>query len=455
MRRTRPTAVRALLAIGVLAFAVPAAAQPYDHLECYKIKDLAPKVKYHADLTPEQTQFLAQTGCEIKVPGKTLCVQAEKANVVPAPPLSVNGQDARNYICYNLKCPKLNITYGAEDQFGARNLTVKKPFQLCAPAREIGFPDPPTPTPCLPPATPTATPTVAPTCNDLIQNGGETDVDCGGPCPACVLGQGCAGGSDCQSGFCTGAVCTVCSPGQTQSCGTMLPGACSVGLRTCGPSGTYGSCVAPPGTSETCNGVDDNCNGVTDEGLGSTTCGVGVCQNTVPNCVGGSPQSCTPGTPSVEVCNGIDDNCNGSTDEGMLCPALANANNTCTGGGGCSFTCNPGFSDCNAINADGCEVNTQTDVNNCGACGSACLSGSTCVSGVCKQPNGASCSVNANCQSNSCVDTVCCNTVCNGVCQACLASQTGGTNGTCANILAGTDPGVECPGDCNGAGACF
>jgi len=50
----RPRLVRTLLAVAVLAFAGRAHAQPFDHLECYKIKDFAPKVKYHADLTPEQ-----------------------------------------------------------------------------------------------------------------------------------------------------------------------------------------------------------------------------------------------------------------------------------------------------------------------------------------------------------------------------------------------------------------
>jgi hypothetical protein len=451
----RPHLVRTLLLAVALASAGRAHAQPFDHLECYKIKDFAPKVKYHADLTPEQTQFLAQTGCELKVPAKLFCVNTEKSNVVPAPPLALNGQDTRDFLCYNVKCPKLNLNLAVEDQFGTRNITAKKPFQLCAPARQVGDPDPATPTPCLPPATPVPTVTAAPTCTDGMQNGGESDIDCGGPCPACVLGDGCFVASDCQSTYCTAGQCTVCSPGQTQSCGTMLPGACALGLRTCQMNGTYGSCVPPSGTPETCNNVDDNCDGMVDNGLGSTTCGTGACQNTVPNCIGGVPQFCTPNLPSTETCNNVDDNCDGMVDNNA-CPVLPNTAPSCNGVS-CSYVCSAGYSDCNGnMMADGCEVNVLgSDNANCGACGFVCSG--MCVSGVCKQPNGAACGSASNCQSNNCVDGVCCNVACSGVCQACVASQTGIANGTCANITAGTDPASECPGaqNCNGAGACL
>lgn len=52
-----------------------------------------------------------------------------------------------------------------------------------------------------------------PTCTDAAQNGDETDVDCGGSCPACADGQGCAVAEDCSSGVCEGEVC------QAPSCG--------------------------------------------------------------------------------------------------------------------------------------------------------------------------------------------------------------------------------------------
>ena len=42
------------------------------------------------------------------------------------------------------------------------------------------------------------------TCTDGEKDGAETDVDCGGPCPACAVGRGCSTGSDCTSHVCTG-----------------------------------------------------------------------------------------------------------------------------------------------------------------------------------------------------------------------------------------------------------
>jgi len=55
---------------------------------------------------------------------------------------------------------------------------------------------------------------VAPSCTDGLQDGDETDVDCGGACAPCDAGQGCATDADCLTGYCMAAVCAVC---QTQS----------------------------------------------------------------------------------------------------------------------------------------------------------------------------------------------------------------------------------------------
>ncbi|MSQ83852.1 MAG: hypothetical protein EXR77_13365 [Myxococcales bacterium] len=47
----------------------------------------------------------------------------------------------------------------------------------------------------------------APTCTDGAANGGETGVDCGGPCTPCGIGQPCAVGGDCASTVCKKAKC--------------------------------------------------------------------------------------------------------------------------------------------------------------------------------------------------------------------------------------------------------
>jgi hypothetical protein len=46
-----------------------------------------------------------------------------------------------------------------------------------------------------------------PTCTDLALNGTETDLNCGGGCPACINGQHCAVSSDCASESCQESVC--------------------------------------------------------------------------------------------------------------------------------------------------------------------------------------------------------------------------------------------------------
>ena len=47
-----------------------------------------------------------------------------------------------------------------------------------------------------------------PTCTDGVQDGKETDIDCGGgACGGCATGKMCGAASDCASGVCTGGVC--------------------------------------------------------------------------------------------------------------------------------------------------------------------------------------------------------------------------------------------------------
>src|SRR5205085_1321801 len=62
----------------------------------------------------------------------------------------------------------------------------------------------------------------APSCMDRVKNGTETDRDCGGACPPCGDGQSCGAGSDCASGLCLGGSCaplqvTCMGAGVTQS----------------------------------------------------------------------------------------------------------------------------------------------------------------------------------------------------------------------------------------------
>lgn len=53
-----------------------------------------------------------------------------------------------------------------------------------------------------------ATPSASASCSDLVQNGSETGVDCGGTCLTCD-GGACSAGAQCSSGSCVDGLCAV------------------------------------------------------------------------------------------------------------------------------------------------------------------------------------------------------------------------------------------------------
>jgi cysteine-rich repeat protein len=118
----------------VIGWVEPATSQVSDHLKCYKVKDSSARATYTADLHG----LLAEPGCQIKVPGKLLCVGTPKTNVQPSPPGAGAGTQAGRFLCYKLKCPQAAWPpVDWADQFGARTLTIKVPKMLCAPEAAI------------------------------------------------------------------------------------------------------------------------------------------------------------------------------------------------------------------------------------------------------------------------------------------------------------------------------
>jgi hypothetical protein len=79
----------------------------------------------------------------------------------------------------------------------------------------------------------------APSCEDFVQNGDETAVDCGGGCPGCAMGIGCGKNGDCASSVCENGLCQAprCDDGvqngseSDRDCGTGCAG-CALG-RSC------------------------------------------------------------------------------------------------------------------------------------------------------------------------------------------------------------------------------
>ncbi len=57
---------------------------------------------------------------------------------------------------------------------------------------------------------------------------------------------------------------------------------------------------------------------------------------------------------------------------------------------------------------------------------------------------GEACALPFECASGLCVEGVCCDTACDGLCESCLGALTGGANGACAPSATGTDPDAQC-----------
>ncbi|MFT3770219.1 MAG: hypothetical protein QM820_32725 [Minicystis sp.] len=135
------------------------------------------------------------------------------------------------------------------------------------------------------------------TCFDGLQNGPETDVDCGSDCPACAAGRHCSGGADCQSGTCIFdgpvGVCAAeggpspCQPGPDPTCNDCLQNGgesdvdcggdsclpCSAG-RTC----TYdGDCLSAHCAAGTCTLGDSGKPCRVGADCTSGACGFGSC----------------------------------------------------------------------------------------------------------------------------------------------------------------------------------
>ena len=239
MQRTRMRILAALLPAAALLCAGIAHAQlvpVFDHLKCYIIKDPL-KVKHTLDLTPEQTQFLPEPGCLLKSPAKFFCIDVQKSNVQPTPGgPPVQGQNARDYLCYIVHCPKMNqnLVLAVEDQFGRRDITIKPPKLLCAPANKVV---PPNPTPTRTPLPPNPTPT-------------QTPRPCGGPD---ATGQ-CAGDCAILTEKClftaTAAMPCACVPASQMcmdqgggTCGGLCPGVPGTAMSQCGPGPAGCQCL--------------------------------------------------------------------------------------------------------------------------------------------------------------------------------------------------------------------
>jgi hypothetical protein len=106
-----------------------------------------------------------------------------------------------------------------------------------------------------------------PTCEDGTVNGDEASADCGGPCPVCRVGGSCTAGASCASGTCTpgtGGASGRCAAASTCSnslqdgtetdvdCGGLACAKCAAGKR-CRTPGDCNTRICAAGVCGTCN----------------------------------------------------------------------------------------------------------------------------------------------------------------------------------------------------------
>ncbi|MCG3172124.1 MAG: hypothetical protein GMKNLPBB_00269 [Myxococcota bacterium] len=248
----------------------------------------------------------------------------------------------------------------------------------------------------------------------------------GGSCdPKQSNGAVCASGAECTSGNCVdGFCCDLACNGLCEACSAVKTGA------------PNGQCAAVP----TGQDPDSEC---ADDGAASCLRD-GFCNG------GGACRLYANGVECVQ------NSCTGAQNE-----TLVNAD-TCNGSGTCMDN-----------STTSCAPFKCTGAPGSASCASTCVLDSDCVSShycdganICqpKKAQGVACSLGNECQSNSCADGFCCDSPCNGFCEACSMAKSGAPNGQCAAVPSGQDPDSECvdqgaascanDGYCDGAGSC-
>jgi streptogramin lyase len=263
-------------------------------------------------------------------------------------------------------------------------------------------------------------------------------------------GQACSAASACASSFCADGVC----------CNS----ACNTACRACGT----GTCAVVKNTDDpdTCTGVNtcsaagacklkagQACTATTQCASGFCPTADGVCCNAA--CTG-SCLSCGTGTCAAVKSADDADTCTGAStcdatgtcklQQGQACTTATQcASGFCADGVCCNAACTGSCLSCASGTCT--AVTNATDPGTCDSPNS-CDGSSVCQAPPALKPIGASCGGGSECASTFCADGHCCNTACNGLCQAC------GT-GTCAPVLNAPDPDT-CAGTqaCDPTGAC-
>ena len=297
----------------------------------------------------------------------------------------------------------------------------------------------------------------------------------------CASGDCCGTANDCPGSYSSPPVCT--SPSACD--GEADVAACQANICVTIPDVDDDSACGPTTLASNCGPYDSVfCSGSSTQTaptcLSSCTSD-GEC-DTNAYCDAGS--SCVPDEPNGDACQDNAECQSGHCQNGFCCANgdCCAADNDCNAYDTPPVCSTPGA--CQGSRVDGvCSAASQCttqsvaddsgcagiEANSCGTypsvfcssmqtqmtplCPSSCMDDNGCdVSAHCSpgmtcepdQGPGGFCTTSAQCTGGlSCVDNVCCNSACNGPCQAC---DLPGSVGTCSNVPNGQDPDNECGG---------
>ncbi len=289
---------------------------------------------------------------------------------------------------------------------------------------------------CLPGETRCASTTSVQTCDDQGQWGQTTG------CQNACAGSACTG--ECMPGA---ARCS--SETQLQRCNDQgqfsTPTACQF---ACVNGGCGGECSPGSGRCNPANGVPQFCSSTgiwQSQARCQFVCsGSGTCGG---ECTPGS-RRCNPASGAPQLCSG-----SGSWQNQTPCQFV------CTGSGICSGECAPGSRRCNPASGVPQLCSNGATWQNQAVCARGCQNGA-CIP---QQGLGSTCGSATDCTSGFCVDGVCCESTCQGVCTQCQAG-TGrciapADDAACGRIPCSTDAVCQVTADltsnrCLGVGQC-
>jgi hypothetical protein len=240
---------------------------------------------------------------------------------------------------------------------------------------------------------------------------------------ALANGTACTSAAECRTGFCSDGVC--CDTACTGVCGACnLPGKAGQCSPVAGaPAPGHGACPGSPPCGSTCDGTTvASCTFAgTSTACGTATCNVanefqprGSC-NGSGSCILPPKQGC--GVYACRAASGCAASCSGNAD---CATGYACRGGTCQTTGGLGTVCEAGSQCASGFCVDG-------EAGNKVCCAVAnCESGFFCAGtaagdqrGRCLARNGSKCTAGTECASGICTDGVCCESPCDGQCEAC------------------------------------